>query len=295
MDNSKQASVVAIGNFDGVHKGHAALLGYARKIADDAGLPLVVLTFEPHPRQFFKPDGAPFRLTPEKLKEARLKACGVDRVEILDFNAIMASLLAEMFIDMMLVDLLGAKHVVVGADFQFARNRSGTIETLKQDKRFETHAVTLTSFGDTPVSSTRIREALQQGDIEAANAMLGWEWVIEGEVIHGDKRGRELGYPTANIPFGDVFAPAYGIYAVEVNVGDGVWRKGAAAIGIRPMFEVKAPLLEVYLLDFEEDLYGRTLYVRPLSKLRNEEKFETLEALKAQMAKDVAQVRALSV
>lgn len=293
MDASSKKAVVAIGNFDGVHKGHAALLAYARKLADSEGLELKVLTFEPHPRAFFKPDSAPFRLTPEHVKERRLKACGADTVEVLIFNGIMAKLSAEMFVDMMVVDLANAAHVVVGADFHFGHNRAGHADTLQKDARFKTHAVTLENIGDAPISSTRIREAIQTGDIETANALLGWEWEMEGEVAHGDKRGRELGYPTANIPIGETLCPAHGIYAVRVDVGDGVWRMGAASIGMRPMFAVKAPLLEVFLLDFEGDLYGRTLRVRPARKLRDEAKFSDLDALKAAMANDVAQARAI--
>ncbi len=293
MNASKKQVVVAIGNFDGVHKGHAALLAHARKISDEIGARLVAVTFEPHPRQFFKPDGMPFRLTPEDVKIRRLKACGVDDVEVLDFNRIMANLSAAQFIDFIVADHLEAAHVVVGADFHFGHNRAGHVDTLEADGRFKVDAISLQNSGDTPVSSTRVREALQKGDIETANALLGWEWEMEGEVVHGDKRGRELGYPTANIPLGETLCPAHGIYAVRVDTGDGLWRMGAASIGLRPMFAVKAPLLEVFLLDYEADLYGRTLRVRPIKKLRDEAKFETLDALKAQMEKDVDLVRSL--
>lgn len=295
MENSNKPCVVAIGNFDGVHRGHAALLDTARRIAGEKGHPLVALTFEPHPRSYFKPDAQAFRLTPEHLKEAVLKARGVDRVKVLDFNDIMASLTAEQFIDMMLVDWLNASTVVVGADFHFGAKRGGHVDTLQKDKRFETIAVTLENSGGEAVSSTRIREALRAGDIKTANDLLGWPWEMDGEVAHGDKRGRELGYPTANIPLTDTCVPAHGIYAVDVNIGDGIWRRGAASIGLRPMFAVKTPLLEVYILDFEGDLYGRTLRVRPLVKLRDEAKFDTLDALKDQMSKDVAQSRSFCI
>lgn len=291
MDTSKAQSVVAIGNFDGVHKGHEALVAFAKNLALSANLPLKILTFEPHPRQFFKPDAAPFRLTPEHVKERRLKDLGADSVEVLVFNDIMAKLTAAMFVDMVLVDLMSAAHVVVGCDFHFGHNRQGTIETLKSDARFHTHALELEEAEAAPVSSTRVREALQNGDIEAANALLGWEWEIEGEVVHGDKRGRELGYPTANIPLNETLCPSHGIYAVRVNIGDGLWRGGAASIGLRPMFAVSAPLLEVFLLDFDGDLYGRTLRVRPVRKLRDEAKFASLADLKAAMAQDIAQTR----
>jgi len=289
-DTTQKPTVVAIGNFDGVHKGHAALLKRARAIADSKGLELVALTFEPHPRTFFKPEGKPFRITPETVKERRLKASGAARVDVLDFNQIMADLSAAAFIEIMLVDLLNASHVVVGADFHFGKGRAGHIDTLQADGRFTVDAVTLEESDSAPVSSTRVREALEVGDIAAANALLGWEWEIEGEVVHGDKRGRELGYPTANVVLGDTIVPAHGIYAVTVDVGDGIWHRGAASIGIRPMFEVKTPMLEVFILDYQGDLYGKTIRIRPLKKLRDEQKFDGIEALKTQMAIDVAEV-----
>lgn len=291
MDDSKQKTVVAIGNFDGVHKGHAALLAHARKVADAEGLPLVALTFEPHPRAFFDPDAKPFRITPEAVKERRLLACGADRVEILDFNGIMASLSAEMFIDMILVDLLDAAHVVVGNDFQFGHKRTGTLATLERDGRIKVHAAPLESMANAPVSSTRVRACLEAGDMAGANNLLGWDWEIEGTVGHGDKRGRELGYPTANILLGETIAPAYGIYACAVDIGDGVWRKGAASLGLRPMFAVTEPLLEVFVLDWAGDLYDRPVRVRPIKRLRGEMKFDSLEALKIQMAADVEETR----
>lgn len=291
MDDSKPKSIVAIGNFDGVHKGHAALLAHAKNMAVAENLPLKILTFEPHPRQFFKPDVAPFRLTPEHVKERKLKELGADSVEVLVFNAIMAKLTAAQFIDMVIVDLVNAAHVVVGDDFHFGHNRAGTLETLKADKRFITHAVTLDKSDGAPVSSTRIREALLKGDVASANTLLGWPWEIEGEVVHGDKRGRTLGYPTANIPLNETLCPSHGIYAVRVDIGDGVWRPAAASIGLRPMFAVQSPLLEVFLLDFSADLYGRTLCVRLVQKIRDEAKFVDLEALKDAMAKDVMATR----
>lgn len=287
-DNAK--TVVAIGNFDGVHRGHAALINHARKIAEAEGLPLVALTFEPHPREFFKPDDAPFRITNEQQKERLLKSLDVTRVDVMDFNTIMANLTAQQFIDMIIVDHLNAAHVVVGSDFHFGKGRAGNVATLQADKRFTVDGITLQMSGTEPVSSTRIRNAIQAGDIKTANAMLGWDWEIEGEVAHGDKRGRELGYPTANIPLSNTICPAHGIYAVQVWV-NGTWMGGAASIGLRPMFQVASPLLEVFIFDFQGDLYGKILRVRPVQKLRDEAKFGDLEALKAQMANDCAVAR----
>jgi len=291
MNNTPSKPVVAIGNFDGVHRGHAALLAAGKRIAAFENRELVVLTFEPHPRSFFKPGEAAFRITPESLKERRLKALGVDRVEILDFNAIMANLTAEQFIDMIIIGHVDASHVVVGADFHFGKGRAGNVETLRADGRFNVDGVALEILADEPVSSTRIRAALQAGDIAAANAMLGWEWEIEGTVQHGDKRGRDLGYPTANIPLNDTMAPAYGIYAVKIMIGN-EWRNGVANIGIRPMFKSKDPLLEVYVFDFTGDLYDQALRVRPVQKLRDEARFDHIDALKEQMARDVEGAKA---
>lgn len=291
MNTSVNKPVVAIGNFDGVHRGHAALLAAGKRIAAFENRKLVVLTFEPHPRSFFKPQDPPFRITPEGVKERRLTALGVDHVDVLDFNAVMANLTPEQFIDMVIVGHADAAHVVVGADFHFGKGRAGTVETLRTDGRFNVDGVALEILADEPVSSTRIRAALQRGDIAAANAMLGWEWEMEGQVVRGDARGRELGYPTANIPLGDAMPPAYGIYAVRVLI-DGVWRDAVASIGIRPMFQLKAPLLEVYVFDFDGDLYGRSLRVRPVKKLRDEARFDGIEPLKAQMNRDVADAKA---
>lgn len=290
METSGKSPVIAIGNFDGVHRGHRALLAAGKTLAVMENRPLVAVTFEPHPRQFFKPDAAPFRITPEALKERRLTIIGVDRVDILDFNAIMAGLTAQQFIDMIIVDHLKAAHVVVGADFHFGKDRGGHVDTLQADGRFQVTPVPLHASGDAPVSSTRIREALQAGDMDAANAMLGWEWEIEGTVVHGDKRGRELGYPTANIPLGDTLCPATGIYAARVLIED-VWHPAAVNIGTRPMFRVDTPLVEAYVFDFNGDLYGQSLRVQPVRKIRDEAAFESLDALKAQMAKDCEQAR----
>jgi riboflavin kinase/FMN adenylyltransferase len=283
--------VLAIGNFDGVHKGHAALLRMARAIADDKGLKLRVLTFEPHPRQFFDPNAKPFRVTLESAKTRLLKFNKVDDVQIAVFNAELAGTSAANFIDHVIVRDMNAAHVVVGDDFHFGKGRSGHVDTLMKDGRFGVTPITLVTDVTDAISSTRIRQAIAAGDIASANAMLGWNWGIEGVVEHGDKRGRELGYPTANIALGDTQSPAYGIYAVWVDIGDGVARPGVANIGIRPMFEVQKPLLEAYLFDFDGDLYGKTLRVTPIQLIRPEAKFEGLDALKAQIAKDCLAAR----
>jgi riboflavin kinase/FMN adenylyltransferase len=208
----------------------------------------------------------------------------------MQFNADLAQKDAADFIDDVIVDHLHASHVVVGSDFHFGRDRGGHVGTLKSDGRFAVDGVALEMLGDDPVSSTRIREALTAGDIAAANAMLGWEWEIEGIVGHGDKKGRDLGYPTANIALGETIVPAYGIYAARAHIGD-EWRNGVANIGIRPMFKLEKPLLEVHVFDFTGDLYGQSLRVRPIRKLRDEAAFAGPEALKATIAKDCADAR----
>lgn len=295
MNNKVSVGVVAIGNFDGVHKGHAALLADAKALSEVNDVRLAVLTFEPHPRQFFKPDTAPFRLTPAAAKERLLHEHGVERVEVIDFDAALAAMSAKDFIDKILVDTLKAKHVVVGADFHFGHDRAGNVATLQEDGRFLVHAVPLQQDGEEPVSSTRIRNLLTAGDINGANALLGWEWEIEGLVQHGDKRGRTLGYPTANIALNETLAPAHGIYAVEVKLEDDAeeepWRFGVASLGMRPMFELKMPLLEVFLFKFEGDLYGMPVRVRLKKYIRPEQKFDSLEALKTQMDRDAQLAR----
>lgn len=283
-------AVIAIGNFDGVHKGHQALLSQAQSIARQKGADFLVLTFEPHPRAFFRPDTPAFRITPASLKEDLFRQLiRPDYYVSLSFNTAMASLTAEDFIRDILVESCNAAAVVVGKGFHFGKGRGGTVETLRSCGDFETVALDLTPGGAAPVSSSRIRAHLQEGAVDEANALLGWEWAIRSRVVHGDKRGRELGYPTANMHFGDSLVPAHGIYAVRVKIdGEDTWRRGAANIGIRPMFESAEPLLETYIFDFDGDLYGRILTVRPVKKLRDEMKFDSLDALVAQMDKDCA-------
>lgn len=277
---------MVIGNFDGVHLGHQSLIAHARKVAEQRCLPLVILTFEPHPRQFFNPLGDKFRITPPFVKEQILQNL-CDRLVVLDFNQDMAGHTAAEFIQNILLDMCHAAVVVVGDNFHFGKGRGGTPETLKSCPRFETVIYTLSQIDGQAVSSSRIRNHLRAAEMGRANALLGRPWVIEGIVIHGDKRGREIGYPTANIGFGDMLTPSYGVYAVEVKIdGDDQWRGGAANIGIRPMFETVHPMLEVYIFDFDGDLYGQTLQVRPIQKLRDEMKFDGLDALIAQIEKD---------
>ncbi len=281
-------SVIAIGNFDGVHLGHQDVLRHARMLADKHGYDFCALTFSPHPRQVFQPNIAPFRLSPDAVKadlfETLIKP---DRFEVLDFTTDFQHQSAEAFIDSILIDRLNAAIVIVGRDFHFGYKRSGNLQTLVDRPEFETVSADLIEIGGEIVSSTRIRAHFKLAEIEQANALLGWEWYIQSTVVHGDKRGRELGYPTANMHFGETLVPAHGIYAVKVQIeGDDTWHHGAANIGIRPMFETAMPMVETFIFDFDDDLYDKVLKIKPVQKIRDEMKFDNLDDLKSQMAKD---------
>lgn len=297
LPDTAQGAVIAIGNFDGVHRGHRALLAQARRIADDRGLKLGVLTFEPHPRRLFRPDDPPFRLTPPALKARQLETCGIDLLFSLPFDWDFASQTAGDFIKRILSDGIRPAHIIVGADFRFGQLRAGTPQMLEA-AGFSVTAINKTAdTGGAIISSSAARQALAEGDIDRANNLLGWQWEMEGVVIKGDQRGRELGYPTANVRLGEILHPAYGVYATWVKIvedgTDAPWRKAATNIGIRPMFEIPVGQIEAHILDFNRDIYGKTLRVRPVKRLRGEARFESLDALIAQIDKDCAAVRAL--
>ncbi|AEP10392.1 bifunctional riboflavin kinase/FAD synthetase [Micavibrio aeruginosavorus] len=296
LPDSARNAVVVIGNFDGVHRGHCGLFDAARTIAKNTGRKLAVLTFEPHPRHIFRPDDPPFRITPAGVKADRLAAHGVDILISLNFDWPFASQSADHFIQHVLKDGLNAAHVVVGRDFRFGQLRKGDAAMI------DAAGIPITVMdkiaddddGD-DISSTRIRQALGTGDIAEANALLGWDWEMRGVVEQGDKRGRELGFPTANVPLGDTLHPAYGVYATWTKIvedgPDAPWIAGATNIGIRPMFELKVGRIENYLFDFNRDIYGKTLRVRPVARLRGEAKFDGLDALIAQIKQDCDQAQ----
>lgn len=286
-------AVIAIGNFDGVHLGHRALLDEGKKIASAQGKSFGVLTFEPHPRKLFRPDETPFRITPPAIKHRRLESCGVDFIVSLDFNWDFASQSAEDFVKNILVNALAPWHVIVGFDFHFGQLRKGSAETIEAAHIPVTKFAPAVSRMGEKYSSTAVRQALRLGNIAEANAILGWDWEIEGAVFHGDRRGHELGYPTANVLLGDILHPSYGIYATWVQIeGENEWRPAATNIGIRPMFEVKQGQVEAHILDFEDrDIYGKTLRIKPVKKLRGEAKFASLEALIAQISADCDDTR----
>lgn len=284
---------VALGNFDGVHLGHQSVIDLARGPA-----PLGVVTFEPHPREYFRP-GAPFRLMNAEARANQLAALGVQYLYELPFDATLAGQSPQAFVTDALAQGLGISHVVVGADFCFGKGRAGTasdLQTLGNAAGFRTTIATLIQAGGKEISSTAIRTALAEGRPRDAAAMLGHWHRIEGPVIHGEKRGRELGYPTANMGVAGLHLPRLGVYAVLADVLTGPQKgryMGAASLGVRPMFGVNTPNLETYLLDFQGDLYGHHLSIAFVEYLRPELKFDGLPALITQMAADTDRSRSI--
>lgn len=288
---------VAVGNFDGVHLGHQFVLDVARRKGQ--GRPLGVLTFEPHPRSFFAPDAPAFRLTSANARAARLQKLGVDILYELNFNTALAGLTPEAFARDVISQGLGMRHVVVGEDFHFGAGRAGSVADLQRfgtEMGFGVEVVPLLEGNGGQVSSTSIRTALSNGRPRDAAQMLGHWHRIAGTVIGGEQRGRQLGFPTANLNLDGLHLPRFGVYAVLVDVTDGAHAgsyMGAASLGMRPMFGGEHPNLETYLFDFSGDLYGSTLSVGLVEYLRPEARFESLEALIAQMDKDCQQARAI--
>ena len=291
-----QKAVIAIGNFDGVHLGHQAVLAKAIKIGAAQNLRVLALTFEPHPRRFFKPEQALFRLTPPAEKILLFEACGLDGAVIEPFDAKLAQMSAADFIGSLLGDRCKAVHIVAGHDFHFGKGREGSPATLPALARENGMVVTLvdvkTDVSNMAISSSAIRANLEAGDIAAANAGLGYRWFVSGAVEHGDKRGRTLGFPTANIAMADGFLLKHGVYAARVFV-NGAYFSAAVHFGTRMQFGGGAPLLEAHILDFAGDLYGKELHVEFIGFLRGEERFADVEALVAQMGRDVDNARQL--
>jgi riboflavin kinase/FMN adenylyltransferase len=296
-----RGAVVAIGNFDGVHRGHRALIAEARRQAEAKGVPLAVLSFEPHPQEYFRPSPDCFRLTPLRTKARLLADLGVDVLFALPFDGDMARRSPEDFVENILVKGLGISAVVVGHDFEFGQKRAGNLNTLRilgQKCGFSVTAFdTVTASGDDKISSTLIRQLLKQAKPEDAARLLGHPWTIEARVEHGDARGRTMGFPTANMHLNHCLAPAYGVYAVRVAILEGdhavARHDGVANFGIRPMYQVNVPLLETHLFDFDGDLYGKYLSVEMIKYIRPEAKFPSLADLIAQIGADAARARAI--
>ena len=289
-----RGGIVALGNFDGFHRGHQAVVGRAVARARAEGRPALVATFDPHPVRHFRPEAAPFRLTSLDQRQRLFAEAGADAMIVFSFDGGLAGTSAEDFVSERLLRLIGAAGVVTGEDFTFGSKRGGNIEVLQRlggEHGFSVDAVGPVEADGEAISSSRIREALIAGDCETAARLLTRPFAIEGVVEHGDKRGRTLGYPTANLSLGSYLRPRFGIYAVRGRLPGGQVVGGAASLGIRPTFDPPKELLEPFFFDFSGDLYGQTIEVELVSFLRPEEKFDSLDALTAQMEADCAEAR----
>ena len=296
LPDGLRGAAVAIGAFDGVHRGHQAVIATAGEAARALNAPLGVVSFDPHPRRWFQPDAAPFRLmTPGQMARA-LEPLGVDRLYLLPFDAGMAAMSDEAFAREVLSEGLGIRHAAVGFDFTYGKGRTGSPEGLRRHGETLGFTVSVADRVDDPdglkLSSSAVREAVRAGDMDRAAAILGRPFAIEGEVIHGDKRGRTIGVPTANVRLGDYMRPAFGIYATRTRLPDGRVVNGVSSLGLRPMYALEEPLLEVWLFDFDEDLYGQTVETELVAFLRGEQAFPDLDALRIQIDADADAARA---
>jgi riboflavin kinase/FMN adenylyltransferase len=288
-------AAIALGVMDGIHLGHRAVLDDARAAARARGAPLAAAVFEPPPRRHFQPTAAPFRLQTAPQRARALASSGAEAVFEIPFDAALAAMSEGEFARRVLCELLGVTHVSVGFDFRFGRDRGGDAKALSvygEANGFSVGVVSPVMRNGKKVSSTAIRAAIAAGSMEDAAAMLARPWAIEGVVVSGDQRGRTIGFPTANVELGDYVRPRFGIYAVRATL-DRQTLNGVASCGLRPMFALDEPLLEVHLFDFDGDLYGRAIEVSLIRFLRPERRFEDLEALKAQIMEDAAEARAI--
>ena len=291
-----QPIALTIGNFDGVHLGHQAMLAKLRAAAAARGLPACVMTFEPHPREFFAPDKAPVRLTSLREKLELLAQHGVERTHLFRFNFALAQVTAQDFIERILVRGLGVRWLQVGDDFRFGARRAGDLNMLKAHAAhddYEVEGMSTLEIDGERVSSTAVREALAAGEMSKAGRLLGHPYRISGRVVRGDQLGRKLGFPTANVRMKHNRPPLTGIFAVEFRRGNGAPVQGVASLGVRPTVKAQgaAPVLEVYLFDFKEEIYGESVSVDFLHKFRDEAKYVDLETLKQQIACDVNDAR----
>jgi len=290
-----KGAAVAVGAFDGVHRGHQAVIADAARAARALNAPLGVVSFDPHPRRFFQPDAAPFGLmTPDQIAQA-LGEQGVERLYLLAFDAEMAGMSDRDFAERVLAQGLGVRHAAVGFDFTFGKGRTGSPEALRAYGAELGFTVSVTDRIDDPdglkLSSSAVREALKAGDMARAAAILGRPFAIAGEVVHGDKRGRTIGVPTANVPLGGYMRPAFGVYATRTRLADGRVFDGVANLGVRPMWRTPEPMLEVWLFGFDGDLYGQVVETQLIAWLRPEMTFDGLEALKVQIDADAQAAR----
>lgn len=298
LSSSDQGAVIALGNFDGLHRGHQAVIAKANEIAKTVDAPLGVGLFRPHPFRFFKPDAAPFRLMSPQMRAAIMPTLGVDRLYEIPFTDALRDMDDTEFTELVLHQGLGVKHVVVGTDYGFGRNRCGTAESLARlcaERGIGVTALELIGLHKLygKYGSTEIRKALKDGDVFHAAHMLSRPWVVDGNVQKGAQRGRTINFPTANLEFADLVRPKFGVYAVEVILPDGSMRYGVANTGNRPTVGGEAARLEVHIFDFAGDLYGQRIEVHFRAFIRAEKKFDSFEALKAQIAEDADGARAL--
>ena len=292
-----RGAIAALGNFDGFHLGHQAVAREAIEWARAEGRPSIIATFDPHPVRYFRPDAPPFRLTTLEQRQELYLAAGATAMLLFRFDAALAATTAEDFVGRLLGEQLGLAGVVTGEDFTFGRDRGGNVGVLREvgaAHGIETRTVGAVEDGGAPVSSSRVRDALRKGDPQEAARLLTRPFAVRGVIEHGDKRGRTIGYPTANLSMGQYLRPRYGIYAVRVRLlASGAVHDGAANIGVRPQFDPPKELLEPYLFDFSGDLYGQEIEVAFHHFLRGEAKFDTLGALTEQMERDCGEARRL--
>ena len=296
MPANLRGAVVALGNFDGFHIGHQAVTGSAIKRARAEGRPAIIATFDPHPVRHFIPDAPPFRLTTLDQRQRLFEEAGADAMLVFQFGETLANTSAEAFINDLLIDRLGINSAVTGEDFTFGLNRWGNVDMMRElgaQNGLQTITVGPVEDAKGIISSSRIRDALRDGDPASAAALMTRPFAVQGVVQHGDKNGRLLGFPTANLDMAQYLRPKYGIYAVKGRLPDGRVLNGAANLGIRPSFDPPKELLEPYFFDFSEDLYGQMIEVEFHALLRGEEKFDNLDDLKVQMDKDCAEARKL--
>ena len=296
MPAALRGGIIALGNFDGFHRGHQAVVGAALARAKAEGRPGIVATFDPHPVRYFVPHAPPFRLTSLDQRQDLFAAAGADAMLVFHFDGALAQTTAEAFVGDLLSQQLGAGGVVTGEDFTFGRGRAGNVNVLAQlaaQAGMTARAVGPVADHGEAVSSSRIRDALRAGDCTAASELMTRPFAVRGPVQHGAKLGRQIGYPTANLELGSYLRPAYGIYAVTVRLPDGAVLPGAANLGIRPTFDPPVELLETYLFDYAGDLYGQEIEVALHHYLRPEAKFASLDELTAQMALDCGRAREL--
>ncbi|MGE3930265.1 MAG: bifunctional riboflavin kinase/FAD synthetase [Hyphomonadaceae bacterium] len=295
LPDQAKGAAIALGNFDGVHEGHQAVIASAHVAAQKLGAPLAAAVFEPHPRRFFQPDAPPFRLQSPAQRGRALADLGVVHEFGIGFDTSLAQMSDAQFVTDVMRGRFGARHVSVGSNFRFGRGRMGDTESLKRlgaANGFSVSAVEAVAKDGERISSTRIREAVARGAMDEATRLMGRPFAIEGEVERGFARGRGFGFATANLSLGVYQKPRLGVYAVRADLGDRVWRPGVASVGVNPTTgTLPTPLLETHVFEFDHDLYGRTIEVALIAFLRDEARFESIEALRVQMAQDASAAR----